>query len=81
MSYTLDYAEQAAPFDEVFENKGVRILIDPKAILFLLGSEIDFKNDKLSSTFVFNNPNQVDACDCGESVSLKAADLVDEAAV
>jgi len=74
MSYTLDYAEAAAPHDEVVEDKGVRILIDPKAILFLLGSEIDFTSDKLSSTFVFNNPNQVDSCGCGESVSLKEAD-------
>jgi len=73
MSYTIDYAEEAAPLDEVVEDKGVRILIDPKAILFLIGSEIDFRSDKLSATFVFNNPNQVDACGCGESVTLKEA--------
>lgn len=73
MSYTLDYAQSAAPHDEVVEDKGVRILIDPKAILFLLGSEIDFKSDKLAATFVFNNPNQTDACGCGESVTLTPA--------
>ena len=75
MSYTIDYAETAEPHDEVVEDKGVRILIDPKAILFLLGSEIDFKTDKLASTFVFNNPNQTDACGCGESVTLTPVEL------
>jgi iron-sulfur cluster assembly protein len=70
MSYTVDYADAAAPHDEIIEDKGVRILIDPKAILFLLGTQMDVKTDKFSSTFVFNNPNQTSACGCGESVAI-----------
>ena len=73
MAYTMEYAESAAKFDEVVEEKGVKLLIDPKAVLFLLGTEMDFKVDKLSSTFVFNNPNQTSACGCGESVALTPA--------
>ena len=61
------------PLDEVVEDKGVRILIDPKAVLFLLGTEMDYKVDKLSAQFVFNNPNQTSACGCGESVQLEPA--------
>ncbi len=74
MEYTMDYATEIGPLDEVVEDNGVKILIDPKAILFLLGSEIDFVTEKLSQRFVFNNPNQTDACGCGESVTLKPAD-------
>jgi iron-sulfur cluster assembly protein len=70
MAYTMEYAEAASPADEVVEDKGVRILIDPKAVLFLLGTEMDYKTDKLSAQFVFNNPNQTSACGCGESVQL-----------
>ena len=73
MAYTMEYAESAAKFDEVVEDKGVKILIDPKAVLFLLGTEMDYKIDKLSSQFVFNNPNQTSACGCGESVLLTPA--------
>ena len=73
MSYTMEYAESAAKFDEVVEDKGVKLLIDPKAVLFLLGTEMDFKVDKLSATFGFNNPNQTSACGCGESVQLTPA--------
>jgi iron-sulfur cluster assembly protein len=73
MSYTMEYAGKAAPLDEVVEDKGVKLLIDPKAVLFLLGTEMDFKVDKLSSGFVFNNPNQTSACGCGESVALTPA--------
>ena len=73
MEYTMSWAETQDKFDEVIEDKGVRILIDPKAILFLLGTEMDYKVDKLSSQFVFNNPNQKSACGCGESVSLAPA--------
>jgi iron-sulfur cluster assembly protein len=73
MTYTMEYAEQAAPADELVEDKGVRVLIDPKAILFLLGTEMDYKVEKLSAQFVFNNPNQTGACGCGESVQLKPA--------
>jgi iron-sulfur cluster assembly protein len=73
MSYTMEYAEQAHPADEVVEDKGVRLLIDPKAVLFLLGTEMDYKTDKLATQFVFNNPNQTSACGCGESVQLTPA--------
>ena len=73
MEYTMEYVEQIRPTDEVVEDKGVKLLIDPKAVLFLLGTEMDWKVDKLSSQFVFNNPNQVSACGCGESVSLVPA--------
>jgi len=73
MAYTMEYAERANPADEVVEDKGVRILIDPKAVLFLLGTEMDYKIDKLSAQFVFNNPNQTSACGCGESVALTPA--------
>jgi iron-sulfur cluster assembly protein len=73
MSYTMEYAERAEPNDEVIEDKGVRLLIDPKAVLFLLGTEMDYKVDKLSAQFVFNNPNQTSACGCGESVALTPA--------
>jgi len=73
MAYTMEFAETAQPSDEVVEDKGVRILVDPKAVLFLLGTEMDFKTDKLSAQFVFNNPNQTSACGCGESVELRPA--------
>ena len=70
MSYTMEFAEGADKFDEVVEDKGARVLIDPKAILFLLGTRMDFRRDKLSSGFVFENPNQTPACGCGESVAI-----------
>jgi iron-sulfur cluster assembly protein len=73
MSYTMAYAEDAKPFEEVMEEKGVKIFIDPKAILFLIGTEMDFITEKLGSRFVFNNPNQTAACGCGESVSITPA--------
>lgn len=73
MEYTMDYATDQDPLDEVVEDKGVRILIDPKAVLFLLGTEMDYAQDKLSSGFVFNNPNQTSACGCGESVAITPA--------
>lgn len=69
----MEYAEEPNPLDELVEDKGVRILIDPTAVLFLLGTEMDFRTDRLSSGFVFNNPNQTGACGCGESVSLTPA--------
>ncbi len=71
--YVLDYAHEAAPLDEVVEDKGVRILIDPKAVLFLIGTEVDFEVTRLSSKFVFRNPNETDACGCGESVTIVPA--------
>jgi len=73
MTYTMDLADQAAKGDEVVEAKGVRVLIDPKAILILFGTEMDFTVDKLSARFVFRNPNETSACGCGESVSLTPA--------
>ena len=73
MSSTMDYAETVNPLDECVEDRGVRLLIDPKAVLFLLGTEMDYKTDKLSSGFVFKNPNQTSACGCGESVAITPA--------
>ncbi len=73
MEYTMEYAEAVKPGDEVIEDKGVTILVDPKAVLFLLGTEMDYKVDKLSAQFVFNNPNQTSACGCGESVAITPA--------
>jgi len=73
MEYTMEYADEVRPTDEVVEDKGVKLLIDPKAVLFLLGTEMDFKSEKLSAQFVFNNPNQTSACGCGESVQITPA--------
>ncbi len=73
MSYTMEWAEQIGPYDEVIEEKGVKLVIDPKAVLFLLGTQMDFRTEKLSSGFVFNNPNQTSACGCGESVAIEPA--------
>src|SRR5262245_16181855 len=70
MEYTVALADQKGPHDEVIEDDGALVLIDPGAIMYLLGTEMDFKTDKLASQFVFNNPNQTGACGCGESVSL-----------
>ena len=74
-SYTVEYAHDVKPTDEIVEDKGVKILVDPKAVLFLLGTEMDFKVDKMAATFVFNNPNQTSACGCGESVAITPAKL------
>ena len=71
MEYTMTWATEIAKFDEVVEVDGARVIIDPQAVLYLLGTEMDFKTDKLASTFVFNNPNQKSACGCGESVNLE----------
>ena len=70
MEYTLEFIENADPQDDVVEDKGAKLFIDPKAILFLLGTNMDYQVDKLSSGFVFQNPNQTDACGCGESVAI-----------
>ncbi len=67
MSYAMEYASEANPLDEKVEDKDVTILIDPKAVLFLIGTEMDYKTDKFESGFVFKNPNAVDTCGCGES--------------
>ena len=73
MEYTMSYAEARGPHDEVIEDKGVKLLIDPTAVMFLLGTEMDYRSDRMRSGFVFNNPNQTSACGCGESVTLKPA--------
>lgn len=70
MEYTMTVAEKKEPHDEVVEDQGAVILIEPAAIMYLLGTEMDFKTDKLASQFVFNNPNQQGSCGCGESVNL-----------
>ena len=75
--YILEYAEEASPLDEVVEDKGVTILIEPKAVLFLVGTEIDYVTTKLSSKFQFRNPNETDACGCGESVTIEPAKAAD----
>ena len=71
--YIIEYAETADPLDEVVEDHGVTILIEPKAVLFLIGAEIDYEVSRLSSKFVFRNPNETDACGCGESVTIQPA--------
>lgn len=73
MSYQMDLADEVAKGDEIIDTQGVRVLVDPKAVLYLLGSEMDFVVDKLSAKFVFRNPNEVSSCGCGESVSLAPA--------
>ena len=74
MAYTLELAEEPNPRDERIEYAGATVFVDPKAVLFLLGARMDFRETKLSTGFVFDNPNEVSSCGCGESVSLKAAD-------
>lgn len=71
--YVLEYAEAANPLDEVVEDKGVTILVEPKAVLFLIGTEIDYEVSRLAEKFVFRNPNETDACGCGESVTIEPA--------
>ena len=72
--YVLEYAAEAAPLDEVVEDKGVTILVEPKAVLFLIGTTIDYETSRLSAKFVFRNPNETDACGCGESVTIQPAE-------
>ena len=67
LSYTLEYADSLQPMDEVVESDGVKLLIDPKASLFLIGTEMDYAEEKLKSGFVFKNPNEKGRCGCGES--------------
>lgn len=73
MEYTISWADSIGKFDEVVEEKGVKVVIDPAAVLYLIGTEMDWKVDKFASQFVFNNPNQKSACGCGESVNLVPA--------
>jgi iron-sulfur cluster assembly protein len=74
MTYKVEYADAVKPGDEIVEREGARVLIDPTAVLFLLGTEMDYRVDKLSAQFVFKNPNETSACGCGESVQLTPAD-------
>ena len=67
MSYVMEYAKKANPNDEIIEDKGVKVFIDPGAIMYLLGTEMDYKKEQFSSSFVFNNPNETERCGCGES--------------
>ena len=67
MSYIMEYAKEINPSDEVIEDKGVKVFIDPGAIMYLLGTEMDYKKEEFSSSFVFNNPNETERCGCGES--------------
>lgn len=71
MEYIMDYVSEIEKFDEVVEDKDVQIVVDAKAVLFILGSVVDYEVDVMSSKFTFNNPNQTDACGCGESVTIK----------
>jgi len=73
--YVLEYADEAGPLDDVVEDKGVTILVEPKAVLFLIGTEIDYEVTPLSAKFTFRNPNETDACGCGESVTIEPAKL------
>ena len=67
MSYIMEYAKEVNPTDEIIEDKGVKVFIDPSAIMYLLGTEMDYKKEQFSSTFVFKNPNETERCGCGES--------------
>ena len=75
MAYTMDYLDEFSDNDECIDIEGIKLVIDPKAILFLLGTEMDYQESTLDSGFIFNNPNQTDACGCGESVTLVEADV------
>ena len=70
MSYVMEYAKSQNPNDEMIEDKGVKVFIDPSAIIYLLGTEMDYKKDEFSSSFVFNNPNETERCGCGESFKI-----------
>ena len=75
MAYTMDYINEVSQNDEVIKIEDITLVIDPKAILFLLGTEMDYEESTLNSGFIFNNPNQTDACGCGESVTLVEAEI------
>ena len=74
MEYTVDLATETKPFEDVVEKHGAKVFIAPEAVLFLLGTEMDYEDTQLRSGFTFKNPNQTSACGCGESVELKPAD-------
>ena len=70
MSYVMEYSKELNPNDEVIEDKGVRVFVDPAAVMYLLGTEMDFKKEEFTSQFVFNNPNETERCGCGESFKI-----------
>ena len=70
MSYVMEYTKELNPNDEVVEEKGVKVFVDPGAVMYLLGTEMDYKKEELSSSFVFNNPNETERCGCGESFKI-----------
>jgi iron-sulfur cluster assembly protein len=70
MAYEMNYIKDQNPGDEIIEDKGVKVYIDPKAVMYLLGTSMDYKKDKFSSSFVFNNPNETERCGCGESFKI-----------
>ena len=70
MSYVMEYAKEIKPNEEIIEEKGVKVFIDPKAVIYLLGTEMDYKEDNFSSQFVFKNPNETERCGCGESFKI-----------
>tara|TARA_B100000575_G_C22772336_1_gene458544 strand:+ start:95 stop:427 length:333 start_codon:yes stop_codon:yes gene_type:complete len=70
MSYVMEYAKELNPNDEVIEDKGVKVFVDPAAVMYLIGTEMDYKKEELSSSFVFNNPNETERCGCGESFKI-----------
>ena len=70
MSYVMEYAKKINPNEEVIEEKGVKVIIDPKAIMYLLGTEMDYKEEEFSSQFIFKNPNETERCGCGESFKI-----------
>ena len=70
MSYVMEYAKEINPNDEVIDEKGVKVFIDPAAVIYLLGTEMDYKKDNFSTSFTFNNPNETERCGCGESFKI-----------
>ena len=70
MSYIMEYTKEANPNDEIIEDKGVKVFIDPSAVMYLLGTEMDYKKEEFSSSFVFKNPNETERCGCGESFKI-----------
>tara|TARA_Y100001958_G_C21050994_1_gene417182 strand:+ start:376 stop:708 length:333 start_codon:yes stop_codon:yes gene_type:complete len=70
MSYVMEYAQETKPEDELIEDKGVKVFVDPAAVMYLLGTEMDFKEEEFSSSFVFKNPNETERCGCGESFKI-----------
>jgi iron-sulfur cluster assembly protein len=70
MTYDMNYVDQESKGDEILELEGLKIFIDPKAVMFILGTEMDYKTDKFSSSFIFKNPNEIERCGCGESFKI-----------